>query len=282
MQWVKRLNEAMEYVESHLTGTIDRERAAQIACCSSYHFQRMFSYMAGVPLSEYIRRRKMTLAAEDLQRGDRVADVAARYGYESPTAFNRAFQAVHGMPPSSAQKPGVPLKAYARIAFQLSVRGPEQIEYRLEEMDAFRVVGFCQAIQPDLEENFAQIPRFWGEVAQSGQIEELLALADGKVPGLLGVSSCDPDTPNFYYIAVTSNAPIPDGMTEFIVPAGKWAIFSGHGPMPTAIQELECRMVTEWMPSSGYEWSKAPDVEQYLNADPQDAKFEVWMPIIRP
>lgn len=109
MQWVERLNEAMEYVESHLTGTIDRERAAQIACCSSYHFQRMFSYMAGVPLSEYIRRRKMTLAAADLQRGDRVADVAARYGYESPTAFNRAFQAVHGMPPSSAQKPGVTL-----------------------------------------------------------------------------------------------------------------------------------------------------------------------------
>lgn len=134
------------------------------------------------------------------------------------------------MPPSSAQKPGVPLKAYARIAFQLSVRGPEQIEYRLEEMDAFRVVGFCQAIQPDLEENFVQIPKFWGEVAQSGQIEELLALADGKVPGLLGVSSCDPDTPNFYYIAVTSNAPRPGWNDGVYSAGGKMGNFLGAWP----------------------------------------------------
>lgn len=281
MQWLERWNEAMEYLEGHLTKELDREQLARIACCSEYHFQRMFSYIAGVMLAEYIRRRKMTLAACDLQQGDKVTEVAMRYGYESPTAFNRAFQAVHGLPPSAAHKPGVRLKAYARIIFQLYVKGVEQMEYRLETREGFRIVGFRQLIQPDLEDNFAQTPLFWDKVAQSGRLGEVLSLADGKVPGLLGVSSCDLEAPNYYYIAVSSSADVPEGMHEFTVPACDWAIFTGHGKMPEAIQELECRIVTEWLPSSGYEWGKAPDLEVYLNDDPQDSSFEVWLPITK-
>ena len=100
MEWIDRMNAAMDYLEEHLTDKIDVSELARIACCSSFHFQRMFSYMAGVPLGEYVRRRRMTRAAEDLCNGERVTDVAARYGYDSPTAFNRAFQSVHGLPPS--------------------------------------------------------------------------------------------------------------------------------------------------------------------------------------
>ena len=102
MEWIKRMNAAMDHLEAHLTDKIDVSELARIACCSSFHFQRMFSYMAGVPLGEYVRRRRMTRAAEDLCAGARVTDVAARYGYDSPTAFNRAFQGVHGFPPSGS------------------------------------------------------------------------------------------------------------------------------------------------------------------------------------
>ncbi len=108
MEWMERLNETICYIEEHLTKEIDYERLGQIACCSSYHFQRMFTYMAGIPLSEYIRRRKMSLAAVDLQgKSMKIIDVAGKYGYNSPTAFNRAFQSVHGIAPSAVKNEGV-------------------------------------------------------------------------------------------------------------------------------------------------------------------------------
>ncbi len=106
MEWLSRMNDALEYVESNLESGISYEKAARLACCSVYHFQRMFSYISGIPLSEYIRRRRMTNAAFDLQQGAKVLDVALRCGYESPTAFNRAFQSVHGVTPSAAQRTG--------------------------------------------------------------------------------------------------------------------------------------------------------------------------------
>ncbi len=104
MDWLKKWNEALDESEQNLEGTVDAEKLGRLAGCSAYHFQRMFSYLAGVPLSEYVRRRRMTRAAADLQNGEKVLDVALRYGYESPTAFNRAFQAVHGIPPSQAKQ----------------------------------------------------------------------------------------------------------------------------------------------------------------------------------
>ncbi len=99
MEWIERLNGAINYIEEHLGEEIDLNEVAKIACCSMYHFQRMFAYMADIPLSEYIRRRRMSIAAVDLQSGDsKVIDVALKYGYASPTAFNehlRIFMVLH-------------------------------------------------------------------------------------------------------------------------------------------------------------------------------------------
>lgn len=105
MDWIELLNSAINYIEAHITEEPDYDQLAKIACCSTYHFQRMFAYMAGVPLSEYIRRRKMSLAAVDLQGSDeKIVDLALKYGYASPTAFNRAFQSIHGIAPSALKK----------------------------------------------------------------------------------------------------------------------------------------------------------------------------------
>ena len=116
MDWIERLNEAIRYIEENLTGEIEYEKLGQIACCSAYHFQRMFAYIAGIPLAEYIRKRKMSLAAVDLQGSDaKIVDVAAKYGYASPTAFNRAFQSVHGVNPSSVKSEGIAIKSFPPI-----------------------------------------------------------------------------------------------------------------------------------------------------------------------
>jgi len=112
MEWIERLNSAINYIEEHLTDEIDYRQLGKIAGCSTYHFQRMFTYMAGIPLSEYIRKRKMSLAAVDLQHGDaKIIDVAIKYGYNSPTAFNRAFQSIHQVAPSCIKNKGISIKA---------------------------------------------------------------------------------------------------------------------------------------------------------------------------
>ena len=133
MEWIERFNDAIAYIEKNLTDEMDYEQLGRIACCSSYHFQRMFSYMAGMPLSEYIRRRKMSLAAVDLQGGEmKISDVALKYGYSSPTAFNRAFQAIHGFAPSLMKTEGVSVKSFPPITFKITVKGAGEMNYRIE------------------------------------------------------------------------------------------------------------------------------------------------------
>ena len=280
MEWIERLNDAVGYIEEHLTEEIDYERLGKIACCSSYHFQRMFTYMAGVPLSEYIRRRRMSLAAVDLQStGIKIIDVAGKYGYNSPTAFNKAFQSVHGIAPSAVKNEGVSVKSFPPVSFKIIVKGVEEMNYRIETKDAFRIVGVSVPLEKDIEKNFAVIPRKWQEIVMNGTLQKLTGLMDTQPMGVLGVSTCNDTEPWRYYIAVSSSQTDKD-LEEYTVPAATWAVFPGAGTNQS-IQELERRIVTEWLPTSGYEYGNAPDVEVYLNPDPQNAQYEVWIPVVR-
>ena len=278
MEWIDRLNEAMDYIEEHLTDKMDYDRISQIACCSSYHFQRMFTYMAGMPLSEYIRRRRMSLAAVDLQSGEeKIIDVAAKYGYNSPTAFNRAFRSVHGIAPSAVKQEGVSVKSYPPIVFHITVKGAEVMDYRIETKEAFRIIGVSAPLDKEIEKNFMVVPNMWQEAATNGTIEKLAQMMNMEPMGLLGVSVCNDEEQWKYFIAVASSNES-GNFEEYVVPAATWAVFPGAGTNQS-VQELECRIVTEWLPTSGYEYGNAPDIELYLNADPQNAKYEVWIPV---
>ncbi len=279
MEWIEGLNETIRYIEAHLTEEIDYAQLGRIACCSAYHYQRMFAYMAGVSLGEYIRRRKMSLAAVDLLAGEKVVDAALKYGYQSPTAFNRAFQAVHGVPPSAVREPGASVKSFPPLRFTIMIRGAEEMEYRIEQREAFRIVGVSVPIERDMEKNFETLPQFWGKVAADGTLERLVGRMDSQPMGILGVCDCPDEGQWRYYIAAASTAAA-EGLEEFTVPAATWAIFPGGGTSQS-IQELERRVLTEWLPSSGYEYGSAPDVEVYLNADPQNARYEVWIPVVK-
>lgn len=280
MEWIERLNDAISYIEEHLTEESDYGRLGQIACCSSYHFQRMFTYMAGIPLSEYIRRRKMSLAAVDLQgKNMKIIDVAGKYGYHSPTAFNRAFQSVHGVAPSAVKNEGVSIKSFPPITFKITVKGVEEMNYRIETKDAFRIVGVSVPLHKDIEKNFAVIPSKWQEISTNGTLQRLIGMMDTPPMGVLGISTCNDVEQWRYYIAVSSSQAVND-LEEYIVPAATWAIFPGEGTNQS-IQELERRIVTEWLPTSGYEYGSAPDVEVYLNPDPQNAQYEVWIPVVK-
>lgn len=280
MEWVERLNQSMGYIEEHLTDEIDYEQLGRIACCSAYHFQRMFTYMAGVTLAEYIRRRKMSLAAVDLQGGDaKIIDVAEKYGYNSPTAFNRAFQSVHGIAPSAVRKEGVSVKTFPPVSFKISVKGAVEMDYRIETKDAFRITGISAPLFKEIEKNFSIVPGMWGKAAGDGTIQKLAGMMDSQPMGLLGVSACNNEEEWKYFIAVASSKK-DDAFEEYIVPASTWAIFPGSGTNQS-VQELEQRIVTEWLPTSGYEYANAPDIEVYLNPDPQNAQYEVWIPVVK-
>ncbi|MCI2059060.1 MAG: AraC family transcriptional regulator [Oscillibacter sp.] len=281
MEWLEGLNKALDYIEDHLDGEIDPEQAAKLAACSVFHFQRMFAYITGVTLTEYIRRRRMTAAALELIGGARVMDLALKYGYESPTAFNRAFQSVHGAAPSAAKAQGISLTAFPRLTFTLSVKGAKAMNYRIETKDAFRVVGFRTAISASMEESFKRVPEFWDEC--EARMPELLAIANGKEPGgILGLCS-DGEACGEYYIAVCSDAPVPAGMTAAEIPAGTWAVFECVGPMPDSIQQMQKRILTEWLPSSGYQYANAPDVEVYPAGDQSAADYlcYTWLPVTK-
>lgn len=279
MDWIDRLNEAVRYIEDNLTGEIEYEKLGQIACCSAYHFQRMFNYIAGVPLSEYIRRRKMSLAAVDIQGGEaKIIDVAAKYGYASPTAFNRAFQSVHGVSPSAVRSEGVAIKSFPPITIKVTVKGVEEMNYRIETRKAFRIVGKSFPLSREIERNFAEVPQMWQGAVEDGTIEKIVSLMNGEPRGVLGVSVCTDGEEWRYYIAVSSAAEIDDALEEYVVPGCTWAVFPGSGT-GKSIQELEGRIVTEWLPTSGYEFTNGPDIEVYFEPNPENTAYEVWIPV---
>jgi len=283
MEWIERLNSVVVYIEEHITEEIEHDKLAAIAYCSSYHFQRMFAYLADVPLSEYIRRRKMSLAVADLYGGNmRIIDVALKYGYQSPTAFNRAFQSVHGIAPSLVKDGGVSLKSFPPISFKITVKGVEEMNFRIETKEAFRIVGVAEPLEKEMEKNFDIVPKMWEKAAINGTVQKLSDLMDSQPMGILGVCIGNDQAEDWrYFIAVASSHNATEPFEEYTIPAFTWAIFPGKGQCPGAIQELEKRIITDWLPTSGYEYDNGPDVEVYLTPDPQDAKFEVWIPITK-
>lgn len=281
MEWLTGLNRALDYIEENLEGEVDLKHAAQLACCSFYHFTRMFGYVSGVPLAEYIRHRRLSMAAVELTHGSvKVVDLAQRFGYDSPTAFNRAFKALHGVSPSAARLPGAVLRSFPRISFQISIKGDVAMKYRIEEKKAISVVGFKKWMNLADGQNLRDIPKMWGGLTQD-KTRQLCALMDNEPAGLLGVCADMYDNGFDYYIAVASGRPAPRGMEKKEIPAATWAIFESTGPMPEAIQQVWKRIYAEWLPASGYAHTGMPELEVYPEGDntAADYRCEVWIPV---
>lgn len=280
MEWLDWFNDSIAYVEERLTGEIEIEEAAKRAKCSAYHYQRMFSYIAGVTLGEYIRRRKMSLAGVDLQAGQKVIDVAAKYGYESPTSFNRVFKTVHGITPQEAKKDGAKLTSYPMLTFAITVKGVHAMEYQLIDKEAFHVTGLGLELGKNMEENQQKIPMFWNETAASGKLQKLLPIMDANSPGVYGISMMtEAVQEKWEYVIAVASEEVPAGFQQYEIPAAKWAVFTETGPMPHAIQDLGKQIFTEWLPTSGFEYAELPDMEVYLDQNPADAKFQIWLPV---
>lgn len=277
MEWLKQMNEAMAYIEEHLTEELNINQIAVIAGCPAYYFQKIFTYMTGISFSEYIRRRKMSLAAVELQNTNAtVIDISLKYGYDSPTAFNRAFQKIHGVAPSLIKKSNITIKSYPPYQFSLNIQGANYLTYQIVSKRSFRILGKRCPLYHDLMDNFERIPKEWDMALAHGILDQLQLLNDQSPHALLGVSIHH--TREWYYMISVATNKESDAFEEYQFPQATWAVFKGTGTN-RSLQELEKQVILNWLPTSGYVYADLPDIEVYLKADPHDMIYEYWLPV---
>lgn len=281
MDWLDRMNSAMEYIETNLADTISFDEIAQRACCSTYHFQRMFPFITGVSLSEYIRHRRLTLAAFELQTTDsKVIDVALKYGYDSPEAFARAFKNLHGIMPTSARDTGVSLKAYPRMSFHISIKGDVEMNYRIEQRGSFEMFGVYGFINADQKTAFSEVPQFRIKCDDDGSVDLMNDLLGRFGDTMLHAALYDHTKESFKYMVcyhLPKGLEIPERFRKLSVPTLTWAIF----PEPQCdMQKLWQRIYSEWFPTSEYEQVEGPSFEMYYGmARHGNVSGEIWIPV---
>ncbi|MBJ7355787.1 AraC family transcriptional regulator [Nocardioides sp.] len=282
------LNRLVDLVEERLTDEIDLGGLATGLGTTEYHLRRMFSSLAGLPVSEYVRRRRMTVAAAEVIAGeDDLLEIAVRYGYGSTEAFGRAFRSVHGTSPGDVRRDGGPLRTQPQLRFRLTVEGSTTMDTHIVERPAFRLVGHAarvplvhEGVNPHIQQHVAAIP--------AEEHQRLKQLGNTAPQGLLQVSDgVDPDAVEgteltyLHGVAVTGDTPVPDGLDEIEVVAGTWAVFRTEGSYPAALQETWAATATEWFPSNPWRLRPGPSVVAVLERadDFSTATCELWLPI---
>ncbi|ACQ48257.1 AraC family transcriptional regulator [Bacillus anthracis] len=289
MDSLKNMNAAMQYIEENLTHEIDFKEVAKIAYCSEYHFKRMFSFLAGISLSEYIRCRRLTLAAFELKNSDaKVIDVAIKYGYNSPDSFSRAFQNLHGITPSEARSSSHSLKAYSPMTFQLSIQGGHEMNYRIEEKEPFQIIGITKRVPIVFNGVNEEIASMWKSLNPEA-IQTLKSLSNMEPTGIISAST------NFsegrmeekgeldHYIGVATTKDCPEQFAQLEVAASTWAIFEAVGPFPETLQNVWGRIYSEWFPSSNYELAEGPEIlwNEQKDISSPNFKSEIWIPVLK-
>ncbi|WP_435187286.1 AraC family transcriptional regulator [Streptomyces sp. bgisy126] len=284
---LERLNRALDHIEEHLRGDLDPAGLARIATTSEYHFRRLFSALAGMPLSEYVRRRRLTVAGAEVLAGERtLLEVAVRYGYGSGEAFARAFRAVHGVGPGEARRTGAALRSQPRMSFRLVVEGNSSMRYRIVEKDAFRIIGRGARVPLVHEGENPAIAAHIRSIGQEG-LARLARLADGEPGGVLSAvthlsDSREEGAELDYWHGAVSGADVPEGFGALDVAAGTWAVFENEGPYPKALQYLWRDVFTQWFPSNPYASRPGPELLSVRpSQDWTTARAELWIPVER-
>ena len=284
---LERLNEALDHIESHLDQRIEVTELARIAMTSEYHFRRMFSALAGLSLSEYIRRRRLTVAGAEVLAGERtLLEIAVRYGYGSGEAFARAFRTQHGVGPGEARRGGAALNSQPRMSFRLIVEGSSTMRYRVVEREQFHVVG-KRARVPLVHLGMNPAIADFIRGIDKETMRRITALSDQEPEGIVGVSDdLDPSraegTELDYYHGVVSRSAGPEELDTLTVPAGTWAVFESSGPFPQALQYLWRDVFTQWFPSNPYRSRPGPEIlRTEVSQDGAEADAELWIPVER-
>lgn len=286
---IEILNRLVDEIEASLGDDVDVEAFAARAGTTGHHLRRMFSSLAGMPVSEYVRRRRMTVAAADVVGDEDLLTIAVRHGYGSTEAFGRAFRSVHGVSHGHVRRHGGPLRSQPQLRFRLTVEGSDPMDARIVDRPAFRLIGHAarvplvhEGVNPHIHAHVTSIP--------AAEHERLKGLSATEPRGLLQVSAdVDPDHTEgseltyLHGVAVPPDADVPEGLDVVDVPAGDWVVFRTSGPHPSALQAAYARSATEWFPSNPWRLRPGPSVVAVLDRAPDfsEATCELWMPVER-
>lgn len=273
--WIEGIQNAIEYIEENLTEELNIQDIADKAYVSAFHFQRIFNVLCGFTVGEYIRNRRLSLAAEELSGSDaKVIDLAVKYGYDSPDSFTRAFTKFHGISPSAAKQKGAKLKSFARFRIKLILEGGTMLEYKIVEKAQFTVMGKSRKFNNDI--GYVETPKFWLEHLQSDDVK--------IVCGMYGIC-IDSDGKSFDYLIADNYLPwneVPQGYQTRVIPAGTWAVFPCRGPLPKSLQDVNTKIWSEWLPNcKEYKLAGNYNVEMYTpgEGDSDDYYCEIWVPV---
>lgn len=282
MEWTKAIGEAVSYIEANITEDITVDDVARHVCISPFYFHKGFSMLCGYPLKEYIRNRRLSLAGEELVSGNiTITDLAMKYGYDSPGSFTKAFTRFHGVTPIAARREKTMLKAFAPLKLIISLEGGYIMDYKITRKESFTVIasskkfGYANAKE--------EVPLFWQEHSDAGRFK--------YVDGMFGIN-IDPDMGNekFEYLIADIYNPvkdIPEGFVVKTIPAFTWAVFPVKGALPEALQDINTKIFSEWLPAlKEYEVAAGYCVEMYDNpvnypGGIKDENYytEIWIPV---
>jgi AraC family transcriptional regulator len=287
MALVESMQKAINYMEEHLLDPISIEDIAIQASMSPFHFQRTFAILTDISVGEYLRRRRLTLAAQELSSNNcKIIDLAYKYGYDTPESFSKAFRRQHGVTPSDMRKGIGKLQSYNRLTIQVNLKGAEPMRYQIVERDGFQVVGIKEEFsfaECETEEGFTGIPKMWDEVNHNGTTESLFTLNNGQIKGVLGICIDNTQMKEVldYWIATEYDGAVPEELSSIEIPPSKWAVFEVKGAMPDAMQKVWKQIYSEWFPSNGYEHAGTASLEVYPESDYNhpNSYSEIWVPI---
>lgn len=288
MDWMTGIQRAIDYVEAHLDETADYGAVAREAASSPFHFQRMFAMVCGYTFGDYIRMRRLSVAADELYRtDDRIIDIALRSGYDTPESFSRAFTRFHGISPSEARHGGN-VKSFSRLSVKLILEGGNIMDYRIEKADAFKVICRRKRVEkPQGDLATDDISGFWRECTEDGTVEKICGYADfDRFHGILGICFSGEMADNGfpYGIGAEYNGTkvAEDGFDIVEIPAHTYAVFTCRGRMPDAFRETYRRICTEFFPqNTAYEYGSGVELEVYPSADVQNPDYtcEIWIAV---
>lgn len=282
MNWIESIREAISYIEENITEELTVEDIAKHVHISPFYFQKGFSMLCSLTVSDYIRYRRLAIAGSELLATDnKIIDIALKYGYESPDGFTKAFTRFHGSTPTAVRKDGLGIKSFSPLSVKFKLEGGYSMDYRIVEKDAFTVVGLQRKLK--YENALVDCPKLWGEFEQMESSKQICPM--------YGINTDESMQGNEFEYLIADNydasKEIPEGFITKVIPKFTWAAFTCKGPMPQVMQDVNKKIYSEWLPNcKDYEIAAGYCIEMY--DDPakfakgvQDENYysEMWIPV---
>lgn len=292
MDWTESIRKSIDYIENHLMECDILKKIPDVVFMSSFYLEKGFKMMTGYSMAEYIRCRRLYLAALDVIKNDqKVIDIAYKYGYDTPESFTKSFSRFHGISPTNLKKDPSKMKVFLPLKIKVIIQGGNDMDFIVEEMKSFKVIGFEKEFSYDT--SYKEIPEFWSEVF-SKYVQNLMKTGKPETEieeticnccvGEFGVSLGDVGNGKFKYMVagIYTHGEVPEGMSVHEIPAAQWAKFTCRGPLPGALQSVNTKIYNEWLPGNpDYEIAMDYNIEWYSKEDQSSIDYEsaIWIPV---